>query len=352
MMTLSPSQAARAVEACVALKLPIFLHGPVGVGKSDTVRQVADRLGFDVLDIRGSTIDPVDLRGLPVPSRPGEGDGRVHFQPTALLPADGCRPTIVWLDELTRAPLMVQNGMLELVLDRRVGEYRLPDNCVCVAAGNSESDGGGTQRLNSALANRFVHVRVAPTLADFAFWACGGVAAAPAPTAPFAFAPAPGPALEPIVVAFVQFRPELLHKFERTADAFPTPRSWSFVSRIVSLHLPQETEQALIAGCVGEGAAGEFFTFQATWGRCPSIDGILLDPAGSPVPDDVGLQYAVASALATRSTVDNWERVLGYLKRMPSDFNVFAVRSAVARLPVLQQTMAFTQWSALHPGAL
>jgi hypothetical protein len=351
MLTLSPNQAKRAIEACVRLKLPLMLHGPVGVGKSDAVRQAAEMLGFDVLDVRGSTIDPVDVRGLPVVSAPG-GDGRVHFQPTALFPAAGCRPTIVFLDELTRAPMMVQNALLELILDRRIGEYVLPDNCVCVAAGNSESDGGGTQRMNSALANRFVHVRVAADLADWAFWACGGVAAAPAPTAPFQFAPAPGPALEPIVVAFAQFRPELLHKFDRAAEAFPTPRSWSFVSRIVSLGLDQATERALVTGCVGEGAADEFFVFQATWRRCPSIDGILLDPAGAPVPEDVGLQYAVASALATRSTVDNWERVLAYLKRMPSDFNVFAVRSAVARLPVLKSTLAFTQWAALHPQAL
>src|SRR5262245_54487909 len=132
--------------------MPLMIHGPVGVGKSDGVRQVADDIDFAVLDLRGSTIDPVDVRGLPVPNGP---DGRVHFQPTALLPAPGCAPTIVFLDELTRAPMMVQNALLELVLDRRVGEYALPDNCVCIAAGNSEADGGGTQRPNSALANRF-----------------------------------------------------------------------------------------------------------------------------------------------------------------------------------------------------
>jgi len=349
MLTLSPSQVALAVEACVRLKLPLFLHGPVGVGKSDTVRQVASRLGFDVLDIRGSTIDPVDIRGLPVPNG---ADGRVHFQPTALLPAPGCRPTIVFLDELTRAPQMVQNALLELVLDRRVGEYALPDNCVCIAAGNSESDGGGTQRLNSALANRFCHVRFGTEVADFLFWACGGVANQPAPAQPFQFAPPQGPALEPIVVAFVQFRPELLHKFDRATEAFPTPRSVAAVSRVVGLKLDRETEHALVAGLVGEGWAQEFAVFQATWGRCPSIDGILLDPAGSAVPDETGLQYAVASALAQRATVDNWDRVLGYLGRMASDFNVFAVRSAVARQPVLKSTLAFTMWAAAHPGAL
>ena len=124
---MSPSDIAQALTSLIPTKRPVYLWGPPGVGKSSVVKQAAANNGLAVVDVRATLLDPVDLRGLPRV----EGD-QAKWCPPAFLPKDG--KGVLFLDELAQAPPLVQAGCLQLVLDRQLGEYRLPDDWTVVAA--------------------------------------------------------------------------------------------------------------------------------------------------------------------------------------------------------------------------
>ncbi|SRR5581483_7042545 len=326
-VSLKPSEAAAALTACLHASQPACLWGAPGIGKSQLVQQTAAIESLACYDVRAVLLDPVDLRGLPHLN----GDGRTHWATPEFLPRDG--HGVLFLDELNRAPTLVQNACFQLVLDRRLGEYVLPDGWRVVAACNRESDGGGITRMPSALANRFTHLNVEPDLDDWCRWALGA-------------------GIEPAVIAFLRFRPALLHQFSREARAFPTPRSWQFVSTIVGQQVSPDVELALVAGSVGHEAAVEFTAFARLYRSLPNIDAILLDPANAHVPDDVATLYAVSSALSHRAKPDNLGRVIQYLDRLPVEYSVFAVKDASTRDPGLQSTPEFTAWAIHHSDVM
>lgn len=332
-LTVKPSLAAQALAHCVRIQQPVFMHGGPGICKSALGAQCAETLGMDLIDIRAVLLDPVDLRGLPTITVLEDGTKLTDWAPPAFLPQEGCRPTLVFIDELNRAPMLVQNALFQLILDRRLGEYVLPSNCAIIAAGNRESDGGGVTRMASALSNRFTHLNVEPDLDDWSRWAVQHD-------------------VHPMVIAFLRFKPTLLYDFDRNAQAFPTPRSWEFVSRIVTNPGSRDLERAMVTGTVGEGAAIEFLSFVDLYRTLPSIDAILMDPKGAPVPEDVATLYAASSALGARSNTENFGRVITYLDRLPQEFAVFAVRDATTRDKSLATTPEFTKWAVAHADLL
>ena len=140
--------------------------GAPGAGKSQVVAQVAAALDVRLIDIRAILVDLVDLRGLPTVEH-----GKAAWATPAFLPDEGAG--ILFLDELNAAPPLVQATCNQLVLDRALGEYRLPDGWTVFAAGNREGDRAVTPRMSSALANRFVHLSFEPDLDDWSRWAMG-----------------------------------------------------------------------------------------------------------------------------------------------------------------------------------
>ena len=326
-VTLRPSEAATALATCLHACQPVCLWGAPGIGKSQIVQQTAAAENLACQDVRAVLLDPVDLRGLPHLGQ----DGRASWAIPDFLPQDGAG--VLFLDELNRAPTLVQNACFQLVLDRRLGEYVLPDGWRVAAACNRESDGGGITRMPSALANRFTHLHVEPDLDDWCKWALMA-------------------GIEPLVIAFLRFRPALLHQFNREARAFPTPRSWQFVSTIVGQQPAPDVELALVAGSVGHEAGVEFMAFVSLYRSLPSIDAILLNPASAPVPSDVATLYAVSSALASRAREDNLGRVIQYLDRLPVEYSVYAVRDATTRDATLNSTPEFTAWAIAHADVM
>jgi hypothetical protein len=317
----------RALRALVAAKQPVFIWGGPGIGKSAIVRHLAADSALPLQDVRALLLDPVDLRGLPYLGQ----DGRSKWATPEFLPQGGSG--ILFLDELNAAPAMVQAGCYQLVLDRKLGEYTLPEGWAIIAAGNRDSDRAVTTRMPTPLRNRFVHLEFEVDLQDWSQWAIEA-------------------GIRPEVIAFLRFRPELLSAFDRDANAFPSPRSWEFASRILDATPDQSVEHELFAGAVGAGAATEFSAFLKTFRELPNIDAILLNPLKEPVPENAAAQYAVASALAHCATDTNFDRICTYLGRMPTEFSVLCVRDASLRQPAVQHTPAFTKWATTNHHVL
>ncbi len=317
-----------ALRSLLPARQPVFLWGPPGIGKSAIVAQVAAANSLELQDIRALLLDPVDLRGLPFIGP----DGRSRWATPGFLPQEGTTG-ILFFDELNAAPAMVQASLYQLVLDRKLGEYRLPDGWSIIAAGNRDSDRAVTTRMPTPLRNRFVHIEFEVDAEDWSRWAIQS-------------------GIRPEVIAFIRFRPELLSGFDRDATAFPSPRSWEFVSRILDTMPDPTLEYELVAGAVGPGAATEFTGFLRMFRDLPSIDAILLNPAAEAVPDSPAAQYAVASALALQASDVNFDRIYLYVARMPVEFRILCVRDASLRDPSIKYTSAYVKWAVENHDVL
>ena len=326
---MKPSQVLLALETLIGIQQPVFLWGPPGVGKSQVVAQVAKRLGHELVDVRPVLLDPVDLRGLPHIN----GDKRAQWCPPAFLPSSG--KGILFLDELNVAPPLVQAACYQLILNRQLGEYRLPEGWTIVTAGNRETDRSVTHRMPSALANRLVHLNFEVDLEDWISWALDND-------------------IQTAIIAFIRFRPKLLHSFDpqRSEKAFPSPRSWEFVSGILAARPNPDVEYDLIAGTVGEGAAAECTGFMRIYRDLPDPDAVLMSPDTVDVPQEPATMYAVCQVLARKASEETMDPIVRYANRLPVEFGVLLMRDSVKNDTAIVNTPAFSEWASGHSEIL
>ena len=170
--TVTAIGARRAIKKCFAKKRPLFLWGPPGVGKSDVISQITQELGGYMIDLRLGQMEPTDIRGIPFYNK---DSGKMDWAPPVELPDEETASqypiVVLFLDEMNSAPASVQSAAYQLILNRRIGQYKLPDNVVMVAAGNRESDKGVTFRMPTPLANRFVHQEMRVDFPSWQEWA-------------------------------------------------------------------------------------------------------------------------------------------------------------------------------------
>jgi hypothetical protein len=237
-----------------------MLHGRPGVGKTELVQTLAERIGAQLYDLRLTTIEPQDLRGLPYYDHAAAKT--VWYRPEDL--PDSETPAILFLDELTAAAPSLQPTVYGLLQERRVGRHRLPQGVMIVAAGNRVEDGAIAYDMGSALSDRLIHMIVQASAED---WLANY--AIPA-------------RIHPSVAAFIRTRPDLL---ETTEDSLRrgqmiacTPRSWTRVSRIMESVPDRATRQVMIAGTVGTAAAAEFALLADEIAATVRIDEMLATP--------------------------------------------------------------------------
>ena len=335
---MKPSKLYEALLALIGERVPLHIWGECGVGKSQLVSQVADDLDFEFRDVRAGQLDPVDMRGLPRI----DGD-QTKWAPPNFLPSEG--KGILFLDELTSAPQMTQAACYQLVLDRKLGEYTLPVGWVVIAAGNPASEKGVHFSMPRPLRNRFVHLVLEVDHNDWCTWAVRA-------------------GVRPEIIAFLRFKPELLHVADQASDAnaWPTPRSWEMASNVLSgvarrqksalLSGASEFEAQLLDGTVGAAASGELIAFLRLFRKLPSIDQILLDPDAAPVPTETSAQIAIATALGKAMTDSSFPRGLRYLDRMATEMRVMAVRDAASRENSITHTPEFIRFGVDHREVL
>ncbi len=320
---MKPSQVLKALKyTAITKRRPVFIWGPPGAGKSDTVAQLAKTLKLELIDKRLSQSDPTELKGYPWP------DQTKHIMTFF---RDGELPTkgkgILFLDEMNLAPQATQAAAYQLILNRRIGQYELPEGWIVIAAGNRSSDRSGVHSMPAALANRFVHIDFEPDMEDWIDWAMAN-------------------GISDATRGYIRFRPANLstNKIEPGIRAYPTPRTWAFADEIVNSGLSPEVELELLKGTVGEGVAVEYMGFIREQKNLPDVDMILLKPTEVKVPSSPSTCCAVVAALEPRTSPANLEQVLKYVTRLPKEFEVVFMQAMSRRGDDYCTSKAMTDW--------
>lgn len=319
-----PSEVNASIKTLYGLRRPCFIWGPPGAGKSEVVAQTADELKLELRDIRLSMLDPTDLKGFPIADRE---KNIMRWLQADFLPNDPKSKGILFFDEANAAAKSVEAPMYQLTLDGKLGDYVLPKGWSIVLAGNRETDRSIANRMSAALQNRLIHIDYEVNLDDWCAWAIESGK------------------VETETIAFIRFRPELLHKFDPGSKAWPSPRTWTFAGQVMRSGLKQDTEFELMKGTVGEGAAGEFSAFMNVYRDLPSIDKILLNPTKEKLPEKPDALYAISTALAEKTAKDNFDRLMQYMGRAAMEYQVVYIRDCVRRKTPIENNKTFIKWS-------
>ena len=218
-----------------------MLWGTRGVGKSSIVRQVAEHYGVPLVDLRLTSIEPVDIRGAIYAD---DVLAKTVWFPPEFLPTADQPDGILFLDELTAAEQRLQISAYSLILDRRVGHYRLPDGWQVVAAGNASFHGAVSHDMGTALADRMFHFNVQTAIDAF-----------------LSHAASAGFAAE--VMAYLKVRPDKLDDTQAQLAndhlVGASPRGWEDISNVLKSELSEQVRRVLVQGRIGAANAAEFF---------------------------------------------------------------------------------------------
>lgn len=341
------SQLSRAYSAVINNGLPVrtvpsvMLWGPPGVGKSQAVRQIAKEIGestkkeVHVTDVRLLLFNPIDLRGIPTANADKTLAVWLKPQIFQMDPSDGV-VNVLFLDELSAAPQSVQAAAYQITLDRVVGEHKLPENCIVIAAGNRTTDKSVAFKMPKALANRLLHIAVEGSFPAWKEWAVSS-------------------GVNDKVIGFLSFRQNYLMGFDAGSDdlAFPTPRAWEMVSDLLN-GISDDVEElySLIAGIVGTGVAVEFRTWAKVYEDLPSVKDIF-DGKMPKMPQNTDAMYALTAAMTcyARAHKDNLARIansIRYANTMPPDFSAVLLRDYLYIEKDFRQTLVtipeFNKW--------
>jgi hypothetical protein len=313
------------MRAMIESKIPTFLWGAPGIGKSSIIKQIAYDMDIECIDLRLSLMDPTDLKGIPFYDKEHH---QALWAPPSFLPSEG--RGILFLDELNSAAPAVQASAYQLILDRKVGEYTLPDGWAIVAAGNREGDRGVVYRLPSPLANRFVHIEMEVSVEDWREWAIKR-------------------GVDSRIVAYIGFKNDALFTFNPTANerSFATPRSWEAVHNVLQSTLPNALLLEAIAGAVGKENGVDFLGFCKVMLLLPDIEAILRGEI-SECPRDISALYALSSALVGRILSDPDEEkinhLLGYTLKLQSEFAVMIVQDLQRQGIEMDHLSGYGEW--------
>lgn len=278
---LGPNQAKNSIRHAITKRRPIFLWGAPGIGKSDIVHQIAEASEAHVIDIRLSLWEPTDIKGIPYFD---SNDKQMVWAPPSELPNESVakkhKQIILFLDEMNSAAPAVQAAAYQLILNRRVGTYKLPDNVVIIAAGNREVDRGIVYRMPAPLANRFIHIEMKVDFEDWFQWAVAHN-------------------IHKDVVGFLTFSKKDLYDFDpkNSGRSFATPRSWTFVSELLTDEIDESVTSDLVSGAVGEGLAVKFMAHRKVAKDLPNPSDILLGKVEKMKTREISAMYSLTVSL-------------------------------------------------------
>ena len=277
----SPNNAKKSILRAFNKQRPLFIWGPPGIGKSDIVSQICEDIEAYMIDVRLSLWEPTDIKGVPYYAA---NDNTMKWAPPAELPdakmAKKYKKIVLFLDEMNSAAPAVQAAAYQLILNRKVGTYKLPDNVFIVAAGNREADKGVTYRMPAPLANRFVHLELKVDFDDWFAWAVKN-------------------SIHEDVVGYLTFAKKDLYDFDARSPrrSFATPRSWSFVSELLEDDDDEATTTDLVSGSVGEGLAVKFMAHRKVSAQLPNPSDVLAGKVKTLDTKEISAMYSLTVSL-------------------------------------------------------
>lgn len=332
---MKPSYAKIAVQTCLRANVAGVLTGAPGGGKTDVVKEAVTEDGYELLLSHPVIKDPVDYAGLPFANAERTAAEFLPYGDLKVL-IDAEKPTVCFIDDVGQALVTVQGALMQLIQERCVNGRKISDKVRYILATNRETDRAGVQRMITPLANRAIHIPFDTDFNDWRTWAIHSK-------------------LYKTVISFIAFKPNLLHVFDpkRAEKAFPSPRSWHIVSKLLAAGLNPDIEFEMIAGTVGEGAAGEFVAYMKVERELPNIDAILLNPRSwKPPKDRPDVLYSVCGSLVERASEQNIGRVCEVIDKFPPEFGVLTIRDALTKEPNLANTTPMIEWFAKNTDVL
>jgi hypothetical protein len=356
--SITPSQIAPALDYYMANFRNAYFHGAPGIGKSMITAQwckdhakahgwtfvqagggvtIDDPdMTFGFIDLRLSTVDPLDFKGSPMLNKE---EGFTEYLKSAILPDEKRhgKHGVLFLDELADAAGMTLSAASQLILDRRVGtSYVLPDGWLIIAAGNRREDNASAKRLPSQLANRFGHFNVDADVPDFTKYLASQGS-------------------DGRLAAFIRLRPELIH-FRENKDqvAYPTPRAWVAVDEVLkNITDDKGFRETMIASFVGSGPASELEGFLAMASQLTSWNAIVSDPLTANLPEpgssqSVAAMFALIGMVCNRVDNATIDQAMAYVGRMPQDFQVCFMLDLQNSKPDLMDNLSVSQWRSAN----
>ena len=334
--TVGPKAAKKAISKGFAKRRPLFLWGPPGIGKSDIVKQLGEDMNAHVIDVRLSLWEPTDIKGIPYFD---SNANTMVWAPPGELPskefASKHKDIILFMDEMNSAPPAVQAAAYQLILNRKVGTYELPDNVLIVAAGNREADKGVTYRMPAPLANRFVHLEMTVNFDDWFGWAVNN-------------------GVHKDVVGYLTFSKKDLYDFDPKSPSrsFATPRSWSFVSELLEDDIDVGTTTDLVAGAIGEGLAVKFMAHRKVAASMPNPSDILAGKVKEMKSKEISAMYSLTVSLCYELKEADASGDKKFDEKV-NNFLRFAMDNFDTELVVMGIKLALTQYSLpIDPDAV
>jgi hypothetical protein len=339
--TVNSIQTRKALLTAFKVKRPVFLWGPPGIGKSEVVQEITDELGGYMIDLRMAQMEPTDIRGIPYFNK--ENNKMDWAEPVDLPSAELAAEypiVVLFLDEMNSAPPAVQAAGYQLILNRRVGKYKLPDNVVIVAAGNRDSDKGVTYRMPMPLANRFVHVEMRYDFAAWQQWAINK-------------------GIHKDVVGYLSFAKQDGYDFDAKASsrAFATPRSWVFVSDMLADEnsIDNDTLYTLVAGAIGDGLAAKFMAHRKVAGKMPNPLDILEGKVKDLNVKEISAMYSLTISMCyeLKDAVDNKRVDSKRFHELCANFFDYMMRNFETELVVMGSKIALKTYKLpIEPSQL
>lgn len=317
------------IEAFKAKLLPM-LHSSPGLGKSSLIKEIAEELNLELIDIRLSQMDPVDLMGLPSKT----DNGKYEFLPSSLFPIEGDKlpPNkdgwLILLDEINSAPLSIQAASYRIALDREIGNHKLHSHVAIAAAGNKSTDKAVVNRMSTALQSRMIHLSIEPDLPSWIEWANKN-------------------GIDYRITSFLEFRPDLLHKFDPNHNdlTFPCSRTWEFASRLLKNKELTKSNLPLIAGTIGEGAAMELRAFLDLYSKLPKFSQLISGTHRIKEDEEPSIYYALTGMLAENLSNENIAEGIKVVNQLPPEFQLMCMRTAISKKRVTMQPKAVQDWA-------
>lgn len=339
------------IENRVDLKLfpSVMLWGQPGVGKSQAIHQIAKKIEMEtykkvnICEVRLLLFNPIDLRGIPVANE--DKTLAVWLKPKIFQMDNSSNViNILFLDEISAAPQSVQSAAYQITLDRTVGEHKLPDNCIVIAAGNRVSDKSVAYKMPKALANRLMHFDISTSFESWKKWALHNN-------------------IHPLIIGFLASKPELLNTFDASKEnlAFATPRSWEMVSNVLNYISDDINESySLIAGLIGSGIAYELKAWDTVYRKLPNVEDIFKGRV-SIVPKNASEIYSLCGLMINylkrhKSDYQGIVNSITYATRFPKEFSLLLMEEYLGVDPTYKTKLLaipeFSRWLNLNGSML